>query len=141
MGTVQVESRMRRQSPEKVVKAYYDAMEAGELSAVKALMTKESYLMTLESFGLALAFHDPAFKTLLRHSEKNLDALQEVEKAISADLKVRHGVKKIVTGKIISNGAGRVTVHFEENGRSKKLYLSEKGGRWLLDYKAGRRTR
>jgi hypothetical protein len=131
---------MHRQSPEKVVQAYYDAMETGALATVKSLMTKESYLMTLESFGLARSFRDPAFKTLLKQAGDDRKALQQVEKAISVDLKARDDVKKIVIGTTQSNGAGRVSVHFEENGRPKKLYLFEIDGQWLLDYKAGRRT-
>ena len=45
-----------RLQPEEIVSKYYQAFYTnGDLKSVKALMTEESYYMTLEPFGMGLS--------------------------------------------------------------------------------------
>ena len=41
--------------PSDILNLYYTSLYSGDLCTVKELMTDESYIMTLETFGLRLA--------------------------------------------------------------------------------------
>lgn len=125
--------------PEEIVSKYYQAFYSnGDLKSVKALMTGESYYITLEPFGMGLAFKDPAFKREWDKIEESADALHEVEQKISAELLSRNLSHKIDIKQVEPNGSERQTVHYEEDGKKRRLYFSKKDGRWLIDYYAGR---
>lgn len=124
--------------PEEIVGKYYHALYNGDLESVKEMMTGESYHMTLEPFYIKLSFKDPAFKTMWDEIEENKDALYEVEKKISEELLSRNLSPQIDIKHIEPNGSQRTTVHYEEDGKNKKLYFSKKDGYWRIDYFAGR---
>jgi hypothetical protein len=113
---------------EEIVSKYYHALYSGDLESVKGLMTKESYYMALEPFGLKLSFKDPVFKSEWDKIEENKDALYEVEKKISAELLSRHLSPQIDITEIEPNGTERKII----------LYFSKENGHWLIDYYAGR---
>ena len=124
--------------PEEIVGKYYHALYCGDLESVKEMMTEESYHMTLEPFGIKLSFKDPTFKTLWDTIEENKDSLDEVEKKISEELLSRNLSPQIEIKQIEPNGSQRTTVHYEEDGKNKKLYFSKKDDQWRIDYFAGR---
>ena len=124
--------------PEEVVSRYYRALYNGDLQSVKALMTKESYHMALEPFGMGLSLKDPAFKREWEKIQESRDALHVVEKRISAELLSRNLSQQIDIKQVEPNGSQRQTVHYEEDGKKRRLYFSKKDGRWLIDYYAGR---
>ena len=124
--------------PEEIVNKYYQALYSGDLSKVKDLMTEESYLMTLEPFGLKLSFNDPLFKAQWDKIEQSKDALHEVEQKLSVELLSRNLSPQIETSKIVPNGLHRMTVYYEKDGKNKKLYFSKENGQWFIDYFAGR---
>jgi len=123
--------------PEKIVSKYYQSLYSGDLKSVKALMTKESYYMTLEPFGMGLAFKDSAFKMQWDKIEESQDAIHEVEKKISVSLLADNISPHIEIKKIAENGSERKIVYYEEDGEKKKLYFSHEDGLWLIDYFAG----
>lgn len=94
--------------------------------------------MSLEPFGMGLAFKDPAFKVKWDKIKESQDALQEVEKRISAELLSRNLSHQIDIKQIEPNGSERKIVYYEEDGKKKRLYFSKKDGHWLIDYYAGR---
>ena len=124
--------------PEEMVDRYYQALYSGDLKSVKALMTEESYLMALEPFGWGLSFKDPAFKTEWDKIEESADALHEVEQKISAELLFRNLSPQIDIKQTEPNGSKRKTVHYEKDGKKKRLHFSKEKGHWLIDYYAGR---
>ena len=56
--------------PKEIIELYYNALYSGDLPFVKELMTAESYMMTLETFGLRLSLRDPVFKAKLKQMIK-----------------------------------------------------------------------
>ena len=128
-----------RLQPEEIVSEYYQAFYSnGDLESVKALMTEESYYMTLEPFGMGLAFKDPAFKREWEKIQESKEALHEAEKRISAELLSRNLSYQIDIIQVEPNGSERQTVYYEEDGKKRRLYFSKKDGCWLIDYYAGR---
>ena len=123
--------------PEEIVSKYYQALYSGDLKSVKGLMTKESYFMTLEPFGMGLAFKDPAFKTEWDKIEESPDALHDVEKKISVELLSLNLSQHIDIKQIEPNGSERKIVYYEEDGKKKRLYFSNEDDYWLIDYYAG----
>lgn len=124
--------------PEEIVSKYYQSFYSnGDLKSTKDLMTEESYYMALEPFGMGLAFRDPVFKMKWDKIKESQDALQEVEKKISAELLSRNLSHNIDIKQIEPNGSERKIVYYEENGKKKKLYFSKKEGHWLIDFYAG----
>ena len=101
-------------------------------------MTEESYHMALEPFGMGLSLRDPEFKTEWEKIKESRDALHEAEQKISAELLARNLSPQIVIKQIEPNGSKRKTVHYQEDGKKRRLYFSKKDGRWLIDYYAGR---
>ncbi len=93
--------------------------------------------MTLEPFGMGLAFKDPAFKAEWDKIKESEYSLHEVEKKISAELLSRNLSHQIDIKQIEPNGSERKIVHYEEDGKQKKLYFSKEDGHWLIDYYAG----
>ena len=124
--------------PEEMVGKYYHALYKGDLKSVKEMMTEESYIMTLEPFGIKLSFNDSAFKTQWDQIEESKDALHEVEKKISVELLSRNLSPQIDIKQIEPIGLERITVHYAKDGKNKKLYFSKEGGDWRINYFAGR---
>ncbi|HSR74292.1 MAG TPA: hypothetical protein VLL31_05570 [Sulfurovum sp.] len=125
--------------PAEITGLYYKALYSGDLVSVKTLMTQESYLMTLETFGLRLALRDEAFKVQLKEIEENPASLGEVEKKLSFDLAARELSPMIEIKSISQNGEKRQTVEYTEDGKSKKLYFSKEEDGWKINYYAGRK--
>jgi hypothetical protein len=124
--------------PEEMVGRYYHALYKGDLESLKAMMTEESYIMTLEPFSIKLSFHDSVFKTLWDQREESKDALHEVEKKISKELLSRNLSPQIEIKKTEENGLERMIVHYIKEGKNKKLYFSKEGSDWRINYFAGR---
>ena len=124
--------------PEEMVGKYYHALYSGDLQSVKEMMTEESYIMTLEPFSIKLSFTDPVFKTQWGQIEENKDALYEVEKKISEELLSRNLSPQIDIKQIEPIGLERVIVHYEKDGKNKKLYFSKESGDWRFNYFSGR---
>lgn len=125
--------------PAEIIGLYYKALYSGDLVSVKALMTPESYIMTLETFGLRLALRDPDFKVKLKKIEEDPAALAEVEKRLSSDLLSRDLSPDITIVSVSKNGDTRETVEYTEDGKSKKLYFSKEEEGWKINYYAGRK--
>ena len=116
-------SSMDTMQPEEIVGKYYHALYSGDLESVKDLMTEESYYMALEPFGFKLSFKDPVFKREWDKIEKSQDALHEVEQKISVELLSRNLSPQIDIKEIEPNGLQRMTVHYDEDGKKKRLYF------------------
>ncbi|MFA7027248.1 MAG: hypothetical protein WC163_04630 [Sulfurovum sp.] len=130
---------MPTKEPQDIVAAYYQALYSGNLAEVKKCMMQESYFMTIESFGLRLALKDPLFKSQLKEIE-NPETLKAVEKKLSGELASRRKNPRIEIGSVDSNGPGRQTVRFKEDGREKVLYFSKEDEGWKINYYAGRKV-
>lgn len=117
---------------------YYDALSCGDLIKLSTLMTRESYLITLEALGFKRAFRDDEFKKLLKQMDDDESSLQKVESLISNDLadEKRRYVINVVSFE--SKGTDRITIIYTENGHPKKQYFSFSNEGWKIDYKAGR---
>jgi hypothetical protein len=130
---------MPTREPQDIVAAYYQALYTGDLAEVKKLMKRESYFMTLESFGLRLALKDPLFRSQLKEV-KNPETLKEVELKLSAELASRRKNPLIEISAVESNGPGRQSVRFKEDDREKVLYFSKEDEGWKINYYAGRKV-
>jgi len=119
---------------------YYDALKHGEMQTLSALMTRDSYHLTLESLGFKRAFKDARFKRLLKSIDEDARALKEVESVLSADLAAEVREHEIKPVDFESEGTERITLRFKEDGHPKKLYFSSRLGAWKIDYKAGRQS-
>ena len=87
--------------PDEILGLYYKALYSGDLSLVKRLMTPESYIMTLETFGLRLSFRDSEFKAQLKEIEdKILEVLSSSEGNILED---ETAIKVLSSSKVLSN--------------------------------------
>jgi len=126
--------------PAEIIALYYASLYKGDLSAVKSLMTQESYIMTLETFGLRLALRDPDFKAKLKKIEDDPAILAEVEKKLSSELLSRNLSPEIEIVSESKNGDKRETVEYTEDGKSKKLYFSKEEEGWKINYYAGRKV-
>lgn len=124
--------------PTEILFLYYKAMSNGNLKTLKKLMTSETYMMTLEIFGLKIAFRDPEFKKLLHQCQKNQSALLKVEKILAKELLESENNHQIEYLETEITGDNRRTVHYKEDNKSKKLYFS-KIDSWKMDLMAGRR--
>ena len=120
------------------LRSYYGALKKGELKTIAALMTKESYQLTLETLGFKRAFKDDHFRKLLKESAENGTALKEVEIRLGADLAKEAREHRTEVIRFEPNGPDRITLHYEEDSRPKKLYFSSSPSGWKIDYKAGR---
>ena len=118
--------------------SYYDALNRGDLKTISALMTRESYQLTLETLGFKRAFKDSGFKTLLKESAEDATALKEVERRLGSDLRQEAREHRTEVIRFESKGPDRITLHYEEDSRPKKLYFSSSPSGWKIDYKAGR---
>ncbi len=126
--------------PSDILNLYYTSLYSGDLSTVKSLMTEESYIMTLETFGLRLALRDQEFKSQLKKIEDDEDALAEVENKLSYDLIDRRNSPKIDIKNVSGNGENRQTIDYTEDGKMKKLYFSKEKDGWKINYYAGRKV-
>lgn len=126
--------------PDEILGLYYKALYSGDLSLVKRLMTPESYIMTLETFGLRLSFRDSEFKAQLKDIGENATALAEVENKLSKELILRKLSPKIEIKSKEWNGTQRQTIEYTEDQKSKKIYFSKEKDRWKINYYAGRKV-
>lgn len=126
--------------PAEIIALYYKALYSGDLASVKALMTEESYIMTLETFGLRVALKDDVFKARLKEIGDDPAALAEVEKKLSSDLVSRKRSPAIEIISVSENGENRQTVEYTEDGKNKKLYFSKETEGWKVNYYAGRKV-
>lgn len=123
---------------ENALYTYYCALKKGDLQTLCALMTHDSYLLTLETLGFKEAFKDKYFKKLLKTIEESEESLKEVEKVLSANLIKESRSHQIEVTNCESKGPTRITLNYREDGHPKKLYFSSSHGGWKIDYKAGR---
>ena len=121
-----------------IVDYYYESLYGGDLKSVKEIMTKRSYFMMLDSFGLRLSMRDSDFKRQLENKENSKSALKDVEKRLSYELLSRNKTPKIDILKIDANGIERKTIKYKEDGKVKKLYFSKEYSGWKINYFAGR---
>ena len=126
--------------PSDILALYYTSLYSGDLSTVKELMTEESYIMTLETFGLRLALRDQEFKAQLKKIKEDEGALAEVENKLSFDLTSRKISPEIDIKSVSWNGEKRQTIDYTEDGRRKKLYFSKEKSGWKINYYAGRKV-
>ena len=126
--------------PSDILALYYTSLYSGDLSTVKELMTEESYIMTLETFGLRLALRDQGFKSQLKKIKEDEDALREVENKLSFDLITRKISPEIDIKSVSWNGEKRQTIDYTEDGKMKKLYFSKEKNGWKINYYAGRKV-
>ena len=126
--------------PEEILHLYYTSLYRGELTTVNALMTEESYRMTLETFGLRLSLRDAEFKLKLKNMKEDPEALSEVEKILSNELVERKLSPQIMINTIVKNGDQRQTIAYTEEGKVKKLYFSKEENGWKINYYAGRKV-
>ena len=124
--------------PAGIVSRYYKALYSADLESVKNLMTEESYYMTLEPFCMSLFFKDSAFKRVWDKIEESQDALDEIEKKLSVEILSRDLSPQIGIQQVEPNGSERMTVHYEKDGKKKKMHFSQQDGNWLINYFAGR---
>ena len=118
---------------------YYDSLRDADLKTLSSIMEKESYLTLLEMMSFKHVFHDSSFKTLLEAMENDVVALKKVEDVISSDLKERVNDTKVEVLSIEPRGSDRVTLHYTENEKPKKMYFSHSDNIWKIDSKAGRK--
>jgi hypothetical protein len=118
--------------------SYYDSLSKGDLLKLSSLMTKESYLVTISTLGFKRAFRDESFKYLLEKIETDSDALLEVEKILSREIKEEARKYVIQVLSYEPKGPERVTLHYTQEIKIKKIYFSNQDGRWKIDLKAGR---
>jgi hypothetical protein len=133
-------SKIEQYNQSSFVLAYYSALYSGDLQTVRTLMTRKSYLMLLESFGLGLSFNDPDFRVLLSKIEEDRGSLEAVEEKLSKDIASRHLSPNIRILKTNKNGKERRTIHYREDGKEKKLYFSRENDVWKINYFAGRKV-
>lgn len=126
--------------PSDILALYYTSLYSGDFSTVKELMTEESYIMTLETFGLRLALRDQEFKLQLKKIKEDEDALREVENKLSFDLISRKISPEIDIKSVSWNGEKRQTIDYTEDGKMKKLYFSKEKNGWKINYYAGRKV-
>lgn len=122
-----------------ILHRYHTAIEYGDMQALRALMTDESYILSIKAFGLKRALIDPRFKTMLAQCQDNAAVLREVEVVLCEDLISEASNPSIVLTSIEDNGSDRRTVLYTENGNNKKLYLSYHSDEWLIDHMPRRR--
>ncbi|MBU0720840.1 hypothetical protein KJ877_05815 [bacterium] len=118
--------------------SYYENIRRGNLQVLSALMSEESYFITLESFGFRHVFKESAFKELLNNIGNDEASLKKVETVISDDLKKESREHTIEVVSFEPKAPERITLHYKEDGHPKKLYFSFSDGMWKIDYKAGR---
>lgn len=127
-------------APSDILELYYTSLYSGDLSTVKELMTAESYMMTLETFGLRLSLRDHKFKAQLKKIKEDEGALTEVENKLSYNLIARKISPNIDIKSVSSNGTERQTLDYTEDGKVKKLYFSKEKDGWKINYYAGRKV-
>lgn len=129
-----------RLEPKDIITLYYEALYSGDLPFVKVLMTAESYMMTLETFGLRLSLSDPQFKAELKKINENSVSLAEVERKLSDELVARRRSPKIEITNLLMNGTNRQTIEYTEDEQPKRLYFSKEEDGWKINYYAGRKV-
>lgn len=133
-------SAFKMLDPSDILNLYYTSLYSGDLSTVKELMTEESYIMTLETFGLKLALRDKVFKSQLKNISEDDEAMNEVENKLSYELLSRNVSPQIEIKYASANGIKRQTIDYIENGKDKKLYFSKEKSGWKINYYAGRKV-
>lgn len=118
---------------------YYNSIKSGNLEQLKQIMTKESYLIILDSLCFKRAFKDPEIKALLHNIHSDESSLVKIEEIISEDLKNESKNHQIGIVNLEENGPNRAVLHYLEDKHPKKMYFSSSTGTWKIDYKAGRK--
>ena len=126
--------------PSDILNLYYTSLYSGDLCAVKELMTQESYIMTLETFGLRLSLRDPEFMSQLKNIETDVGALDVVENKLSFELISRKMSPVIDIKSTSMNGTKRQTIEYTEDDKMKRLYFSKEEDGWKINYYAGRKV-
>ena len=70
--------------------------------------------------------------------DKSKEAFQEVETKISAELLSRKFSSNIEIKETEENGPYRSIVHYEKDGKKKKIAFSKEAGVWRINYFAAR---
>lgn len=130
-------SEVNLQTPSSALKSYYGAINEGDLSALKKVMTPQSYDTDIQIYALSMALKDKKFHQQLRQYNSSLQAKKIVEQAVKKKLEARKK-RTIVIKKELQLSSNRVAVKFTENSKKKQLYFSHNKDRWQLDYLAGR---
>ena len=119
--------------------SYYETMSKGELKKLSSLMTEESYLTLIKALGFKRSFKDKTFQSILKKSDQDHLSLETVEAVLSTDLAKEAVQHKIVLISFETKGPQRITVHYTEDDKLKKVYFSSTTGKWKIDYNAGRK--
>ncbi|MBU1659257.1 hypothetical protein KKG72_09435 [bacterium] len=118
---------------------FYDALKFGDLKSLSHLMTRESYMITLQSLGFKRAFREADFQTLLKNIENDAQSLKSVETMLCADLLNNSREHQLEITSFEPKGTNRITLGYAQDGYSKKMYFSKFNEEWKIDYKAGRK--
>ena len=118
---------------------YYKSLKDADLKSLRSLMEDESYFTLLEMMSFKHVFHDSSFKILLEAMQSDALALKKVEDAVSLDLQQRAEDIKIEIKDLEPKGSERITLHYTENDKIKKMYFSYSEETWKIDSKAGRK--
>lgn len=139
LASFSLASEVNLSTPSDTVQSYYNAVNEGDLIALKQIMVKESYDTDVQVYALSIALRDADFHKTLKQYSVSENSKQIVEKEVAKKLKERKN-KTITIEKEISLGTDRVMVKFSEGSRKKQLYLSALAGQWKINYLAGRKT-
>ncbi|MGB5964994.1 MAG: hypothetical protein WBF77_09265 [Sulfurimonadaceae bacterium] len=139
LAGISLASEVDLHSPSSAVTSYYDAMNEGDLVALKQIMVQESFDMDVQVYALSIALKDPDFHTILKQYANSDEAREIVKKEVAKKLRSRS--KRAATALQESKmGSDRFMVRFMEDTKAKQLYLSKHNRSWKIDYKAGRKT-
>jgi len=130
-------SEVNLQTPSTTLKSYYDAINEGDLLALKKIMTPQSYDTDIQIYALSIALKDKRFHQQLKQYNSSAQAKKNVEQAVKKKLKKRN-TRTIVIKSERKLGPNRVAVKFTEDSKNRQLYFSHHMNIWQLDYLAGR---
>ncbi|QOP41576.1 hypothetical protein [Sulfurimonas marina] len=130
-------SEVNLQTPSNTLQSYYDAISEGDISALKQIMTPQSYDTDIQVYALSLAFQNKEFHKNLKLYKTSPEAKRIVENGVKKKLQNR-GKRTIIIKSELNLGSDRVAVRFTENSKKKQLYFRKIQQVWILDYLAGR---
>ena len=126
-------------TPSSTVISYNNAMNDGDIDALKQIMVKSSFDTDMQVYALSIALKNPNFHIILKEYSKSDEARQIVIKEVKQKLYNRKK-RTIVIDKEVAMGKDRVMVKFFEHSKQKQLYLEKKDKVWKINYLAGRKT-
>ena len=118
---------------------YYESLGSADLKSLRSVMEDESYFTLLEMMSFKHVFHEPSFKSSLEAMQRDALALKKVEDAVSLDLKKRVQDSEIKILRLEHKCSHRITLHYTQNDKLKKMYFSSSEANWKIDSKAGRK--